>query len=124
MQKPERKETEKQQLDKEGIERRLSGVKAELKEAVEAGKISAEEAEKKLNALRQKLIGSIQKPEKAKVGDKQVDKEGIERRLGEMKADLKAAVEAGKISAVDAETKLSEARRKLSEAARKGERED
>jgi hypothetical protein len=53
-----------------------------------------------------------------------VDKEGIERRLGEMKADLKAAVEAGKISAVDAETKLSEARRKLSEAARKGERED
>jgi predicted RNA-binding protein associated with RNAse of E/G family len=122
MQKPERKEADKRNLDKEAIERRLADIKADLKAAVEAGQISAEDAEKKLNAVRQELLGSMQKPERKDADKKILDKEAIERRLGDIKADLKAAVEAGQISAEDAESKLNNARRELIESAQQSER--
>ena len=114
----------RQSSDKEAIERRLGDIKADLKAAVEAGKISAEDAEKKLNAARAEMLGGTEKPAKKEVEKKPLDKEAIERRLGDIKADLKAAVEAGKISAEDAEKKLNEARQKLIGSAQKSGREE
>jgi hypothetical protein len=112
----------RQTSDKEAIERRLGDIKADLKAAVEAGKISAEDAEKKLNTVRQEMLGSMQKPERKEADKKILDKEAIERRLSDIKADLKAAVEAGQISAEDAESKLINARRELIESAQESER--
>jgi hypothetical protein len=124
MQKPERKEADKKILDKEAIERRLGDIKADLKAAVEAGKISAEDAEKKLNAVRQEMLSSMQKPERKEADKKILDKEAIERRLGDIKADLKAAVEAGQISAEEAEKKLNTARKEMLSSMQKPERKE
>jgi hypothetical protein len=75
-----------------------------------------------LNAVRQEMLSSMQKPERKEADKKILDKEAIERRLSDIKADLKAAVEAGQISAEDAESKLINARRELIESAQESER--
>jgi len=84
-------------------ERRMkyAAVERRLKAAVDAGKMSAEEAEKKLADLKQQVWGKREDPRKAR-------HEAAAR-------EIMAAVKAGKISEEDARKRLEEMRRHLLE---------
>jgi predicted RNA-binding protein associated with RNAse of E/G family len=87
------------------MERKLTDIKKDLMAAVEAGKISREDAENKLDAVRREMAGRHERGNKA----------AMEKQLTDIKKDLMEAVEAGKISKEDAEKKLDAVRREMSE---------
>jgi beta-lactamase regulating signal transducer with metallopeptidase domain len=97
----------------EALERRLAGIKEELKQAVEAGEHSKEDAVKKFNAVRRELV------ERTERGYK----EALERRLVGIKQELKQAVEAGEHSKEDAVKKFNAVRRELVERTEGGDKE-
>ena len=91
----------------EAKKRRYMAFAKEIEAAVEAGKISKEDAEKELIAVRKKMFRDA--------GRKQKDREmeAKKRRYMAFAKEIEAAVEAGKISKEDAEEKLIAVRKKM-----------
>ena len=104
--------------DMEALKRRYMGAAEEIERAVEAGKISKQEAEKTLIEMRKEMFPARRKSD-AK-SDRVVegvfydkDMEALKRRYMKGAEEIEMAVEAGKISKEDAETKLIEMRKKM-----------
>ena len=81
-----------------------ANAEAKIKAMVEAGEISAEDAEKRLNRMRERIAGdgSEKQSEEAKTFTIEEYKEAA--------AKIKAMVEAGEVSAEDAEIRLNRMR--------------
>ena len=103
--------------DEEAKRRRYEEGAARIKEAIESGKISREDGEKRLVAMRRSMW-----PEKSKDrGDREHDErersrgdeERKRRRYEEGAAKIREAVESGKISREDGEKRLAERRRRM-----------
>ncbi|TWT84667.1 hypothetical protein CA13_61470 [Planctomycetes bacterium CA13] len=90
----------------------------EIKAAVEAGKLTEEEADKKLTAVRRKMFEVVERGESAS-RDMKAKKRRYERFMNE----IKEAVEAGKLSKEEAEMKLAAVRREMFEEGIRGNRE-
>jgi beta-lactamase regulating signal transducer with metallopeptidase domain len=93
--------------DMEASRRKYAELEREIKAAVAAGKLSAEDAERKLIELREEMFG-----DRAKAKDA-ADMEARRRKYAELEREIKAAVAAGKLSAEDAERKLIELRKEM-----------
>ena len=91
----------------EAKKRRYMAFAKEIEAAVEAGKISKEDAEKELIGLRKKMFRDADQ----KKEDREM--EAKKRRYMAFAKEIEAAVEAGKISKEDAEKKLIALRKKL-----------
>ncbi len=99
--------------DMEALKRRYMKGAEEIEMAVEAGKISKEDAEKKLLGMRKQMFPEREKgaakSERAKGGDMEARK----RRYMAGAEEIEAAVEAGKMSKEDAKKKINEMREKM-----------
>ncbi|MDG2182931.1 MAG: hypothetical protein P8L78_14675, partial [Mariniblastus sp.] len=107
--------------DMEVRKRRYMAGAEEIEMAVEAGKISKRDAERKLIEMRKKMFPSRSKgdakSDRAEGGDMEV----LKRRYMAGAEEIEMAVEAGKISKRDAETKLIEMRKKMFPSRSKGD---
>ena len=107
--------------DMEALKRRYMGAAEEIERAVEAGKMSKQEAEKTLIEMRKEMFPErdkgAAKSDRSKGGDMEVRK----RRYRAGAEEIEMAVEAGKMSREDAETKLIEMRKKMFPARGKGD---
>ena len=107
--------------DMEVRKRRYMAGAEEIEMAVEAGKISKRDAETKLIEMRKKMFPSRSKgdakSDRAEGGDMEVRK----RRYMAGAEEIEMAVEAGKMSKRDAETKLIEMRKKIFPSRSKGD---
>ncbi len=85
----------------------------EIEAAVRAGKLSKEDAAKRLLAVRKELFG--QPGEKKSHGEKHTDREfeARKRRYMEFANEIEAAVKSGKLSKEDAEKKLIAIRKEM-----------
>jgi polyhydroxyalkanoate synthesis regulator phasin len=92
----------------EAKKRRYEQAAREIKEAHAAGKLSEEEAERKLDAVRHEMFETGNGGENSKM---EASKKRYERLMDEMKA----AVEAGKLSEEEAKAKLIDMKRKIFE---------
>ena len=90
--------------DLDAKKRRYMEYAREIEEAVDAGKLSKEDAQKKLIEIRTKMFRS---PDKKDPRDDNADREMKFLR------EIEAAVEAGKLSKEDAEKKLIELRKEI-----------
>ena len=105
--------------DLEAKKRRYDSYAKEIEAAVKAGKLSREEAEKKLIAIRTKMFRDADQKKtdagkkKAAGGDKGQDLEAKKRRYLAYAKEIEAAVKAGKLSREEAEKKLIEVRTKI-----------
>jgi hypothetical protein len=99
--------------DMEAKKRRYMAGAEKIEAAVKAGKLSKEDAEKKLIEMRTKIFRSggdkAAKSDRANAGDMEAKK----RRYMADAEKIEAAVEAGKLSKEDAEKKLIEMRTKM-----------
>lgn len=99
--------------DMEALKRRYMKGAEEIEMAVEAGKISKEDAEKKLLGMRKQMFPEREKgaakSERAKGGEMEARK----RRYMAGAEEIEAAVEAGKMSKEDAKKKINEMREKM-----------
>ncbi|MBL7188128.1 MAG: hypothetical protein ISS70_17535 [Phycisphaerae bacterium] len=95
----------------------LMKVKEELGSAVEAGRISKEDAARRYEAAVKRIGDRMAAGRRQRGGDKQREYEGFERRI-------KAAVEAGKMTREEAREKLAGFRRRMEmiEQAERGEK--
>ncbi len=96
--------------DIEARKRRYMEFTEQIKDAVESGELSKEEAEKKLIGLRKKMFS-----DKKDISSDKPDAHDIEarkRRYTEFAAKIKEAVESGELSKEDAEKRLSGLRKK------------
>ena len=82
-------------------------IEREIKAAVNDGRLTAAEGKKKLAATRAMIFG------KAKAKVKPNGEGSGAKKYRAMERDIRAAVEAGKITAAEAERKLTELRKKL-----------
>ena len=103
---------------------RYTALEKQMKAAVEAGEMTAEDAEAKLIAARKDMFGE----RKGKIDDKKklTDPEtqrALRVRYAELDKKMKAAVEAGEMTAEDAEAKLIAARKEMF-GERKGKLDD
>jgi len=107
--------------DMEVRKRRYMAGAEEIEMAVEAGKMSKGDAERKLIEMRKKMFPSRSKgdakSDRAEGGDMEVRK----RRYMAGAEEIEMAVEAGKMSKGDAERKLIEMRKKMFPARSKGD---
>ena len=107
--------------DMEVRKRRYKASAEEIEMAVEAGKMSKQEAGKTLIEMRKEMFPSRSKgdakSDRAEGGDMEVRK----RRYMAGAEEIEMAVEAGKISKRDAETKLIEMRKKMFPSRSKGD---
>lgn len=98
---------------------KYEAIEAEILQALAAGKISAEEAQKKLIAVRSKLHANDGKKDHAKDRPKDRDRKSDRKpdaRQAKFEAaveDIKAVVEAGKLSREDAEERIARLKKKL-----------
>ena len=96
-----------------------------IEEAVDSGKLSKEDAEKKLIAVRKEMFSDAgEKKEARGDGDKDREMEVRKQRYMEFMKEIEAAVKAGKLSKEDAEKKLIEMRREMFEEKSGDERGD
>ena len=96
--------------DEERKRRRYAAGAAEIKKAIESGRISREDGEKRLAERRRRMW-----PEKSKDrGDRSRGEEERKRRSYEERATrIKEAIESGKISREDGQKRLKELKRRL-----------
>ena len=103
--------------DEERKRRRYAAGAAEIKKAIESGRISREDGEKRLAEMRRSMW-----PEKSKDrGDREHDErersrgdeEAKRRRYEEGAAKIREAIESGKISREDGQKRLKELKRRL-----------
>ncbi|MGI9495887.1 MAG: M56 family metallopeptidase [Mariniblastus sp.] len=99
--------------DMEALKRRYMGAAEEIERAVEAGKMSKQEAEKTLIEMRKEMFPERDKGAAKSDRSKGGDMEARKRRYMAGAEEIEMAVEAGKISKEDAETKLIEMRKKM-----------
>ena len=92
----------------EAKKRKYMEVEREIKAAVKAGKLSKEEAGKKLTGLREEMFG-VGKSKGG--GDREM--EAKKRKYMEVEREIKAAVEAGKVSKEEAGKKLAGLRKEM-----------
>ena len=99
--------------DMEALKRRYMGAAEEIERAVEAGKMSKQEAEKTLIEMRKEMFPARgkgdAKTDRAKGGDMEVR----ERRYNAAVKEIEASVESGVLSKKDAKQKISEMRKKM-----------
>ena len=99
--------------DMEALKRRYMGAAEEIERAVEAGKMSKQEAEKTLIEMRKEMfparVKGDAKTDRAKGGDMEVR----ERRYNAAVKEIEASVESGVLSKKDAKQKISEMRKKM-----------
>ena len=99
--------------DMEALKRRYMGAAEEIERAVEAGKMSKQEAEKTLIEMRKKMFPARgkdgAKSDRAKGGDMEVR----ERRYEAAVKKYEAAIKSGEMSKKDAKQKMSELREKM-----------
>ena len=99
--------------DMEALKRRYMGAAEEIERAVEAGKMSKQEAEKTLIEMRKEMAPARgkgdAKTDRAKGGDMEVR----ERRYNAAVKEIEASVESGVLSKKDAKQKISEMRKKM-----------
>ncbi|MDA0947371.1 MAG: M48 family metalloprotease [Planctomycetota bacterium] len=91
---------------------RFAKVEAEIKEAVEAGKLSREEASAKLKQLRAEMATEAAKERDAQGAPPELQREQLQR-YAEAKARLEAGVKAGKLTEAQAKLRLQELRREM-----------
>ena len=93
--------------------RRYMAFANEIEAAVKSGKLSKQDAEKKLIAVRKEMFG--QPGEKKSHGEKHTDREfeARKRRYMEFANEIEAAVKSGKLSKEDAEKKLIAIRKEM-----------
>ena len=90
--------------------RKYMAVAREIEAAVKAGKLSKEDAQKKLNGLRKEMFGhGYDPPKRSSSTNREIEEKQI--RYEEMKREIGAAVKAGKLSEEDAKKKLDGLRR-------------
>ena len=100
--------------DKEGegaskkamTEEKMRGMAKRIRDAVESGELSAEEAKKKMMELRKMMAGDKMDEKKSKKELSIEDFEGIEKRL-------RAAVESGELSEEEAKRKMMAIKKKM-----------
>ena len=97
--------------DMEALKRRYQEGARRIEAAVEAGKVSKEDAEKRLIEMRKAMFPTPDQ-DKAKRGS-DPDMEALKRRYQEGARRIEAAVEAGKVSKEDAEKRLIEMRKAM-----------
>ncbi len=103
-----RKDGEQREMD--ARKQRYMKFAEEIEAAVEAGKLSKEDAEEKLIAMRRKMF----EQEGRKDGE-QREMDARKQRYMKFAEEIEAAVEAGRLSKEDAEEKLIAVRRKMFE---------
>ncbi|MAG55086.1 MAG: hypothetical protein CMJ83_02225 [Planctomycetes bacterium] len=92
---------------------RYAELERRLKASVVAGRLSSEDAKKRLIDAKKRIVQAREKMS-GKAGGKQVRDEGaLRRRYGELQRRVKAAVDAGQLSREDAEKRLIDARKKM-----------
>ncbi len=99
--------------DMEARKRRYMGAAEEIEMAVEAGKMSREDAEEKLIGMRKKMFPERDKGAAKSDRSKGGDMEARKRRYMAGAEEIEMAVEAGKMSKEDAEEKLIGMRKKM-----------
>ena len=99
---------EREERGMEAKKRRYMEFAREIEAAVEAGKLSKEDAEKKLIAVRREMFEDGGRGER-----EEREMEAKKRRYMEFAREIEAAVEAGKLSEEDAEKRLIEVRKKM-----------
>lgn len=105
----------------EAKKRRYMEFVERMEAAVKGGEISEEEAEKKLIAVRIEMFGGERERSESR-GEEDREMEAKKRRYMEIAERMEAAVEAGKISAEDAEEKLIDLRTEMFRSGREEER--
>ncbi len=93
---------------------RFAKVSAEIKRAVEAGKLSREEAGAKLRQLRAEMAAEAAKERGGQEVDPQLQR-ARRQRFAEVKARLEAGVKAGKLTEEEAKLRLEGLRREMAE---------
>ena len=111
--------------DMEVRKRRYMALAKQIESAVKTGRLSKEDAEKKLIAVRQVMFGEAGE-KKGTRSDRDQDREmeARKRRYMAFAKEIEAAVKAGKLSKEDAEKKLIEMRREMFEDKSGDERSD
>ena len=99
--------------DMEALKRRYMGAAEEIERAVEAGKMSKQEAEKTLIEMRKEMFPNREKRGSESGRSEGGDMEALKRRYMKGAEKIEAAVEAGKMSKKDAEQKLIGMRKKM-----------
>ena len=99
--------------DVEAKKRRYMAAAEELEAAVDAGKLSKEDAEKKLIEMRKRMFRTRGDKEAKSDRAEADDMEAKKRRYMAAAEELEAAVEAGRLSKEDAQKKLIEMRNKM-----------
>ena len=99
--------------DMEALKRRYMGAAEEIERAVEAGKMSKQEAEKTLIEMRKEMFPERDKGAAKSDRSKGGDMEARKRRYMAGAEEIEMAVEAGKMSREDAEQKLIGMRKKM-----------
>jgi hypothetical protein len=104
---------------------KYQGIEKKIKSAVEAGKLSAGDAKKKLIGAKKEIWGAVKK---GKVSKKKWDSkkdssnkgEELKRKYQAMEEKIWAGVKAGKLSKKDAEKKLASLKKEIWGGAKKG----
>ena len=107
----QRKKTTDQGEAQADMKRRYLQAAKEIQQAVEAGKISKEQAQEKLNSLKKEIAGG--QKQRKKTSDKGKAQADMKRRYLQAAEEIKQAVEAGKISKEDAKEKVLQLRKEL-----------
>ncbi len=119
----ERHEAERHEVERHEAERRERQAKEhrfermadEIRAAVEAGKLSEQQAEEKLRAVRREMFESGEGHEAERHEAERRERQTKGHHFERMADEIRAAVEAGKLSEQQAEEKLRAVRRKLFE---------
>ncbi|MGE4618562.1 MAG: hypothetical protein AAEJ04_01995, partial [Planctomycetota bacterium] len=111
-------EARKKDTPDEALRRRIEEASRKIQEAIDSGAMTEEEGREKLEVLRKRAAGRQAEGES---GDNPRKNEALVARYKELEKRLKTAVEAGRMSAEDAEKKLIEARTSMFGGSKKDE---
>jgi len=104
--------------DEDALKRRYVEAQRRIEAAVKDGKVSRENAEKRLIGLRKSMFGERREESRERNRDRESherdrDEGALRRRYAEAQREIEAAVKKGDLSREDAEKKLIELRKKM-----------
>ncbi len=102
-----------QDRDQRALRERYAEGERKIQAAVKAGRISREDAVKRLTAMRESMFGNKREESRDHDRDQGGDQKALRERYAEGERKIKALVKAGKVSREDAEKRLSEMRKRM-----------